>query len=175
MTDLHVPYEEREQVKALGARWDVVRRCWVVPAGVDLAPFGPWLAPRPAPAPPVVVDLDLVLEAPALVSAAMACWSCQAAITVVCIAQFDADGDLCAVTGVRALDQTLQAALQAYPQYRRCHYRGSWVYLNRCPACEAIQGDFYLHLEPDGPFFGLRQAGPRVAVLPLMGPVRVAS
>jgi len=40
-------------------------------------------------------------------------------------------------------------------QYRfsktaHCKY---WV--NTCPYCEAIQGDFFLHCEPDGPFFGI--------------------
>jgi hypothetical protein len=147
MTDLHVPYEEREQVKVLGARWDAQRRCWVVPPGVDLAPFDPWRAPRPVPAPPVV-DLDLVLDHPALVSAATACWSCRAPITVVCIAEFDTDGDLSAVTGVRAMDKTLRAALQGHPHYRHCYYRGGWVYLNLCPACEAVQGDFYVTVLP---------------------------
>ena len=27
---------------------------------------------------------------------------------------------------------------------------------NGCPRCGTLQGDFYLHAEPDGPFFGLR-------------------
>jgi hypothetical protein len=29
-----------------------------------------------------------------------------------------------------------------------------WV--NTCPYCDSIQGDFYMYMEPDGPFFAFR-------------------
>ncbi len=31
---------------------------------------------------------------------------------------------------------------------------GSKYWVNTCPYCQAIQGDFFLHCEPDRPFFG---------------------
>jgi exodeoxyribonuclease VII large subunit len=36
-------YEDRAQVKALGARWDADARKWYVPSGLDLDPFAAWL------------------------------------------------------------------------------------------------------------------------------------
>lgn len=45
-TYLVTSYKEKDQVKALGARWDGSRRQWYVPAGLDLAAFATWL---PAP------------------------------------------------------------------------------------------------------------------------------
>lgn len=42
VTDLDVPFAAKEQAKALGARWDPVRRTWYVAAGVDLEPFRIW-------------------------------------------------------------------------------------------------------------------------------------
>ena len=42
-TFLTAHYKEREQVKALGARWDGVARKWFVPDGMDLGPFEKWL------------------------------------------------------------------------------------------------------------------------------------
>lgn len=42
-TPLTVPYSQKDQVKALGARWDSANRVWYVPEGVDLAPFAEWL------------------------------------------------------------------------------------------------------------------------------------
>lgn len=42
-TYLTTPYREREQAKALGARWDAVARRWYVPDGLDLAAFMKWL------------------------------------------------------------------------------------------------------------------------------------
>ena len=42
-TYLTTSFKHREQVKALGARWDPQQRQWYVPTGLDLAPFSAWL------------------------------------------------------------------------------------------------------------------------------------
>lgn len=42
-TYLTTSYKDREQVKALGARWDPDQKKWFVPSGRDLAPFANWL------------------------------------------------------------------------------------------------------------------------------------
>lgn len=42
-TYLNVTFAQKDQVKALGARWDPGRRKWYVPAGLNLTPFEPWL------------------------------------------------------------------------------------------------------------------------------------
>lgn len=44
-TLLTVPYQEKEQVKALGARWDKELKRWFVPSGQDTSPFSAWLPP----------------------------------------------------------------------------------------------------------------------------------
>ena len=47
--------------------------------------------------------------------------------------------------------------LKPYPktiQYQFSQTIGSKYWVNTCPYCKAIQGDFYLYCEPDGPFFG---------------------
>jgi len=49
-TYLTVGFKEKDQAKALGARWDADQRSWYVPAGVDLAPFSKWLGSAPVPA-----------------------------------------------------------------------------------------------------------------------------
>lgn len=41
-TYLKVPFAEKDQAKALGARWDPARKCWYVPDGKDLAAFARW-------------------------------------------------------------------------------------------------------------------------------------
>ncbi len=43
MKILKVPYAEKDQAKALGARWNNERKTWYVPDGQDAAPFGQWL------------------------------------------------------------------------------------------------------------------------------------
>jgi hypothetical protein len=40
--------------------------------------------------------------------------------------------------------------------YGFSHSIESEYWVNTCPYCQAIQGDFYMYMEPDGPFFSLR-------------------
>jgi antirestriction protein ArdC/phage/plasmid primase-like uncharacterized protein len=42
-TYLAVPYDEKDDARALGAQWDRKGRAWFVPAGQALAPFEAWL------------------------------------------------------------------------------------------------------------------------------------
>lgn len=46
ITFLNVPFKEKDEAKALGARWNPERRLWFVPAGADITLFQRWL---PAP------------------------------------------------------------------------------------------------------------------------------
>ena len=51
MIMLKVPYAEKDEAKALGARWNKDSKLWYVPDGVDAAPFQRWLlkgVPPPA-------------------------------------------------------------------------------------------------------------------------------
>jgi len=41
-TFIAVPFREKEQAKALGAKWDRQEQSWYVPANVDPAPFAKW-------------------------------------------------------------------------------------------------------------------------------------
>jgi hypothetical protein len=43
MKILKVPYAEKDQAKALGARWNAERKTWYVPDGQPTAPFEQWL------------------------------------------------------------------------------------------------------------------------------------
>ena len=45
-TYLAVPYDEKDDAKALGAKWDRQAKAWYVPAGMDLEAFAPWLPAR---------------------------------------------------------------------------------------------------------------------------------
>lgn len=44
--DLEVPYSEKDQAKALGARWDPGRRTWYVVDQESLYPFLKWIPER---------------------------------------------------------------------------------------------------------------------------------
>ncbi|HEY8035920.1 MAG TPA: DUF5710 domain-containing protein [Methylobacter sp.] len=48
MTDskiyLNVPFAQKDEAKALGARWDAINKKWFVPADKDIALFARWQA-----------------------------------------------------------------------------------------------------------------------------------
>lgn len=60
---LEVPFADKEQAKALGARWDKVARVWYAPAGIDHAPFEAWLPGRVQPVDPVAQFADALRRA----------------------------------------------------------------------------------------------------------------
>lgn len=47
MQFLKVPYAEKDEAKALGARWNQARKAWYVPDGQPTAPFARWLDGAP--------------------------------------------------------------------------------------------------------------------------------
>ena len=49
--NLKVPFNEKDQAKSLGARWNAESKLWYVPQGVDAAPFEKWLSSAPNLAP----------------------------------------------------------------------------------------------------------------------------
>jgi hypothetical protein len=52
MIVLKVPYAEKDEAKALGARWNPTRKCWYVPDGKPTEPFERWIAAGTAPSEP---------------------------------------------------------------------------------------------------------------------------
>lgn len=48
---LKVPFSEKDQAKALGARWNAEQKLWYVPQGVEAAPFAQWFSDAASPVP----------------------------------------------------------------------------------------------------------------------------
>ena len=42
--NLKVPFNEKDQAKSLGARWNAEAKLWYVPQGVEATPFEKWLS-----------------------------------------------------------------------------------------------------------------------------------
>ena len=49
--NLKVPFNEKDQAKSLGARWNAEAKLWYVPQGVEAAPFEKWVSSAPNAAP----------------------------------------------------------------------------------------------------------------------------
>ena len=113
----------------------------------------------------------MVLKGPVqLARGEIDCWNCHKPTPVVSIVAAelieyedgqpysDRDGP-CFVRdiGEDEMPTGLAAALaKLAPRYRPRYSRtmGETTWANGCEHCDALQGAFYLHMEPDGPFFG---------------------
>ena len=42
-TPLKVKFADKDKVKALGGKWDMKRKIWYVPCGLDTTPFNTWM------------------------------------------------------------------------------------------------------------------------------------
>ena len=73
------------------------------------------------------------------------CWKCKREIIVLAWPKdrmFDKSNPK-----IKTLPKTVQ--------YRFSKTVGHKYWVNTCPYCQSIQGDFFLYCEPDGPFFGV--------------------
>jgi putative DNA primase/helicase len=47
--NLSVPFGDKDQAKALGAKWNPALKTWYIDAGKDMKKFRKWLTPVPKP------------------------------------------------------------------------------------------------------------------------------
>jgi len=59
--NLVTPFAEKDAVKALGARWDAVKKCWYIVDIADCSPFARWI-PKREPAVDVPVASPIVTK-----------------------------------------------------------------------------------------------------------------
>jgi len=177
-TYLYVPFEERDQVRELGAQWDSDSKCWFIDSALDAAPFNRWLgdASQLAEEP-----YSIVSERAYLLSARIRCWRCHAWARVLCIYCESGciDGEpyeQFTVSNITAIDENLHRQLEGVPDFRFGQGRvADGRYLtNHCRRCGTQQADYHLHCEPSGVFFSLQDAmGDSLEVIPLAGRVRL--
>lgn len=172
-TDLHVPFEQKEEAKIFGARWDPEKRCWWTDAR-NLEPFARWLTPqelKPDPMVPQVLPEPNFpnVRAPgfAIITGATDCWKCHASTQVsalVLSVYEEQDGDegdwergadrmmlqRISAMNVPAREQVRALAPWMKPGFSRT---ADAVYLaNHCAHCDALQGEWFL-AEPGAVFF----------------------
>jgi hypothetical protein len=137
---LDVPFQEKDEVKALGARWDLDARSWYVPPGVGIERLARWLAVLPAEEDPLL----------AIVGLPQACWKCGEP-TMAVIACRESGQLIFAHSGVLQViaSQVLVEDLEEVgagplrPRFSRTMECSSWS--NGCLACGALLGGFPLY------------------------------
>jgi len=164
-TYLYVPFEEKDQVEALGAHRDSDSKRWYLEAGQDTEKFISWLPRYPARNGQDVTYYISSDEA-SVASATTGCWKCHSSIEVICIycdsgllsgARFEQFS----VSNITAVDDALKDQLQTWPHFRMGYSEelGRDCFANYCPHCSARQERFALHCEPGGAFSRIRDGG----------------
>jgi len=95
-------------------------------------------------------------------SAAVACWNCARLTTVHALIASDVvdmgePGNApCYVYGIHSPPRALLDAIAPWAShFRLATYRtGAHLLANHCEHCDALQPDYKLHADPDGPFHG---------------------
>jgi Domain of unknown function (DUF5710) len=169
---LYVPFEDRDEVARLGALWDRATLRWYLTPRHHCADFKRWLGPagrHPADAPrhPIASDRAFVAGATA------PCQHCHTAIAVIGIfceqGRYQNDAlENFSVIHISGMDPGLEARLSPWPFF----HRSGRLYRNHCPYCLLAQEDLYLHCEPNGVFFRMKEpARGRMTLTPLPGTV----
>lgn len=172
---LNVPYEQKDLVKALGAKWDQIRKQWYVTDKFDYYKYFDWF-------PEVYEQCDLVCDYMYIVEAPRKCNKCKNDTSVVGLAfqnffsiKKDENGNLIGYrynnkylnfftlddeTDNTQLEFFLKKHFRYYYSYSKT-MRDSYI-ANHCEHCGAIQGNHYLYEEPSGPFFDIDNADDEV-------------
>lgn len=165
---LHVPYSDKEEAKALGAKWNRDVECWYVPSGVSFVPFLKWVISFPE-------ETQLVGPVYIRISDTV-CWKCKETTEVFCLAAkaiidwgIDAVGTpypiihdemiFYNIMNLISIDNTIAGVIyKTYSQYRPDFLpkQGKQKWVNHCQCCDAQLQDYFLHMKEDGPFFYLK-------------------
>lgn len=155
---LNVPYAEKDEAKSMGARWNPELKKWYVADKKDYHKFTKWYKDKNA-------NL-IVMDHLYIVVGKQNCFKCKKQTNVVSFASdlyfsiddeyFELfDEDINFISDVEGIPEPLLDYLNdnfkfynGYSKFAQASYLG-----NHCNHCGVLQGDFYLHHEPDSPFF----------------------
>ncbi|WP_446924687.1 DUF5710 domain-containing protein [Klebsiella pneumoniae] len=170
-TDLNVPFDEKEDVKRLGGRWDPEKKTWFIPEGIASDPFKKWIPFRNVRASYWFIAQTIGT-----------CWKCKEDTLFTAILLPEVHETLEAVEDESDEDKPNSDALQTYWLVQKKpafifyidditrevlsqlglvrHYLSrdyskttdSRYWMNHCQHCHAKQGDFSLHCEVDSYF-----------------------
>lgn len=161
MLYLNVPFEEKDEAKALYSKWDNNTKKWYATNPKYYYKFSKWIKGN-------LVFSNSVIIAEGKVK----CWKCQNEISVYGFAvdsknisdiTYNKPVDISYLTGFdlqiwpisnenipKKIQNILKDKFKCKIKYSKTmnkNYLG-----NTCPFCNSLQGKYFLHLEPDSPF-----------------------
>lgn len=164
--NLNVSSREKEDVKSLGAKWDKEKKTWYTYYGDGVEKFFKWILPKDDDGLNLQADYFYIAEVQ------RECWKCkketkvysflleffQVAETIEEMEGNDhwkdfwvEQSDPSFISNITKLNKQAQMALLSFTD--KFKMSKSNYYGNHCERCNALQGDFYLHVEPGVAFF----------------------
>jgi hypothetical protein len=154
---LEVPFNEKDEAKSLGAKWDAKARKWYISESTDKDKFQKWI-PKTMDNPIIVANAPIYL-----LKSWERCRKCYMTIDVFCLAANGAKEEewdeevkgFFTFPFLTSMPKNIEAALQKHaPLYYMDYTKttNSYYYVNHCK-CGAKLGDFYMHGEPGGAFY----------------------
>lgn len=164
MLILNVPYNEKDEAKKLGARWNPDLKKWYVQYAEDYPKFLKWIKPEGNV---VACGNIYILEGK------QNCFKCGKETRVICFGlkdyfdfeEYDADEtvedfdymgfDIRIVGHINPIPEAILAYLQKNYNYKMRYSKTTKEsHINNCcENCDVLQGDFFLFSEVDSPFF----------------------
>lgn len=165
MLYLNVPYKEKDDARALGARWSPDRKKWYAPRKKDYPKFFKWL-PREQGI--IICDYIYIIEAIRI------CHKCKHPTKVIGFGfenyyeygdeELDVDyyyhsGTIRIVSEFSPMPDKLFAYIQENYNYKMSYSRtiDDTYWANNCDFCHALQGNWFLFSEPDSVFYPQNQ------------------
>jgi hypothetical protein len=143
---LDVPYEDKDEAKKLGARWDTGIKKWYIPDGISTEAFIKWL--------PCALNRKATMDIQSplyLVQTDTICWRCEGSVPVIGIIASDVkEYDEVTPEGPLMLTyvESLPAEILHYIKERCPDYKynfskkaGLKYHMNCCPSCGVGIGD----------------------------------
>ena len=159
---LNVPFAEKENAAAKGARWDNIAQTWYLPEDQydRLMEIDQWI---PEKNPSIILPSEV-----SIVHASRPCWKCRHNNPVIALAgSYFYEKDMSErdeavwlaqdfftlFQQVTAISDNLQIFLKDYyPHFSAAHTAGGQYWLNHCESCNSIQGDWHLFDEAGSVF-----------------------
>lgn len=167
--ELKVPFSQKDEAKALGARWDASNKVWFVTNTHDLKKFARWLPTEDS------CSENLRSAFYFIAQSSQQCWRCGKLTTVYgvvlpnvseCVEFYDDQPEWVSHNvplvpfHITYLPGQIIRSIQSHaPNYKKAFSKtfGGNYWANHCNSCGVIQGDFNMYSEPEGAFAPFNQ------------------
>ncbi|WP_077612275.1 DUF5710 domain-containing protein [Clostridium sp. Marseille-P2415] len=160
---LNVPFNEKDEAKKLGARWNPELKKWYVQNKSDYPKFVRWISENG--------NFEIICDCLYIVEGKNTCFKCGKTTRVIGygienyyefwnMGDSDKDhyyesGEVHIASHIKPMPAALMEYIQSQYNYKKRYSKTikSSYLANCCDNCDVLQGDFFLFEEVDSPFF----------------------